>query len=108
MSATKRNSQNTYIRVIHCKVMALFEMGLVMMFLAGLLIVLGVAFFFWGLKHALVLALNSVIGFFALYAVQAYWLPELVINIWSVLIVALFGLAGLIVVLLFHWVGIWF
>lgn len=62
------------------------------------------ALFWWGLKKALWLAANSVVGFFALYAVQRL-IPTLVINIWSVLLTALFGIFGLLAVLLLHLFG---
>ncbi len=59
----------------------------------------------WGLKKAVVLALNSVVGFFALYAVQAWIMPSLVINVWSVLLTAIFGIVGFVAVILLHLVG---
>jgi hypothetical protein len=61
-----------------------------------------------GINLAIALAINSVIGFFALYAVQLFLLPSLVINIWSVAIVAILGLAGFILVLLLHGLGMFF
>lgn len=67
-----------------------------------------IALFFWGIKHALALAMNSIIGFFALYAVQAWILSNLVIGFFSVLLVALFGIVGLIFVVTLHLVGVWF
>lgn len=85
--------------------MAGIELGLVLLFIIVLVVVALAAFFFWGLKHAIALAINSVIGFFALYAVQAYALPNLVINFWSVILVAILGLLGLIVVLILHLAG---
>lgn len=87
--------------------MALIEIGLVVLFVLIVLAVALAAFFFWGLKHALLLAMNSVIGFFALYAVKAWLLPGLIINFWSVILVALLGLAGFILVLILHLFG-WF
>lgn len=82
--------------------------GLMGIFLLVMLIVAIIAFFVWGLKHAIVIAINSVIGFFALYAVQAYWLSSLVINIWSVALVAIFGIFGLVFVLILHLMGLAF
>ncbi len=58
-----------------------------------------------GLNLAITLALNSAIGFFALYAIQLFWLQNLLINIWSVAIVATLGLVGFIIVLILHGVG---
>ncbi len=62
----------------------------------------------WGLKKGLALALNSVIGFFALYAVQAWWLHDLAINLWSVLFTAILGIFGFLLVVILHLFGIWF
>ncbi len=56
----------------------------------------------WGLKRALLLSLNSVVGFFALYAVRAWLLDGLVINLWSVLLTALFGIFGFLLVIALH------
>ena len=83
----------------------MFELGLTFLFIGIVIVVVLASLFFWGLKHAIVLALNSVIGFFALYAIQAYFLPSLLINVWSVGIVALTGIVGFIIVLLLHGVG---
>jgi hypothetical protein len=71
------------------------------------LIFLG-GFLWWGFKKSLALALNSIIGFFALYAVQAFFRPELLINIWSVLLTALLGIFGFLIVLILHFTGIAF
>lgn len=86
----------------------MFEFGLVALFLLVLAVIVMAALFFWGLKHAIILAVNSVIGFFALYAVKAYLLPALVINFWSVILTAVFGIFGFIIVLLLHLLGVWF
>lgn len=63
---------------------------------------------FWTVKHALWLALNSVLGFFALYAVQAWLMPDLLINVWSVLLVSVFGIFGLILVVALSLFGLAF
>lgn len=89
-------------------IMALFEFGMVALFLLVVAVVILAALFFWGLKHAIVLALNSIIGFFALYAVKAFFLQDLVLNFWSVILVAIFGIFGFIIVLLLHFLGFWF
>lgn len=62
-------------------------------------------FLWWGLKRALVLALNSLIGFFALYGVQAWWLHDLAINSWSIIITAILGIFGFLLVLILHAFG---
>ncbi len=72
------------------------------------LVVAGVGLVLWGIKHAIALAVNSIIGYFALYAVQAFAMPDLIINIWSVLLVAVLGLVGLILVVILSMAGIWF
>jgi len=83
----------------------MFEIGLTLLFLGITVVVVLASLFFWGLKHAIALAINSVIGFFALYAVQAFLLPSLVINAWSVALVAVLGLIGLLLVLFLHGIG---
>lgn len=85
-----------------------FELGLFALFIVILVVIVGIAFFVWGLKHAIMLAVNSVIGFFALYAIQAFVWPELIINWVSILFVAIGGIIGFILVLLFHFLGWWF
>ena len=64
-----------------------------------------IGIFWWGLKYGIILALNSVIGFFALYAIQAWLRPSLVINWVSVLITAIFGIFGFLFVLIVHFLG---
>ena len=56
------------------------------------------------MKKFLILFVNSVIGFFALFAVSLM-LDTLVINTWSVLITAVGGIFGLIIVLILHLTG---
>jgi len=60
---------------------------------------------FMVLKNVFILILNSVIGFFALYAVQAWVMPSLEINFWSVMITAIGGIIGFIVVVGSHLLG---
>ncbi len=88
--------------LVRCR---MFEIGLTLLFVGIVIVVVLASLFFWGLKHAIALALNSVIGFFALYAIQAFFLPSLAINAWSVGIVALTGIIGFVVVLLLHAIG---
>ena len=83
----------------------LIDFGLIVMFVVFALIVIFAALFLWGAKYAFVLGINSIIGFFALYAVKAWLLPSLVINFWSVIVVAIFGIIGFIVVLVLHLLG---
>ena len=42
----------------------IFETSLVIVFLVALAAIAAVGFFMWGVKHAVVLAVNSIIGFF--------------------------------------------
>ena len=77
----------------------------------GLVIIIGVvalAFLIWGLKKAFKLLINSLIGFFALWLTQQLFVSTLIINIWSVLITAIFGIICYVVVLVMHFLGIWF
>jgi len=78
----------------------------ILIIIVAIILILG--FFWWGIKRALFLAINSVIGFFALYAVQAWWLKDLVINFWSVILTAILGLLGLITVVVLHLIGLAF
>lgn len=71
------------------------------------LIFLG-GFLWWGFKKSLVLAMNSVIGFFALYAVNIFINSEKLITIWSVLLTAIFGIFGFVAILILHFIGIAF
>ncbi len=73
--------------------------------LAVLVILVLIAIFVF--KRLVSLAINSVIGFFALFAAKLF-LPELTINIWSVLITAVGGIIGFIAVLIMHLAGVAF
>jgi hypothetical protein len=81
---------------------------LITAFIVILIVIFLIALFVWGLKYAILFAINSVIGFFALYAVQAFVWSDLIINIWSVALVAIGGIFGFALVLLFHLLGIFF
>ncbi len=59
------------------------------------------------LRKFLILVVNSIIGFFALFATSLF-VPALVLNIWSVLFVAIGGIIGYILVLILHFTGILF
>ena len=83
----------------------MFDGSLFLLFLGVAILVAVLAFFFSGVKHALALALNSVIGYFALYAVQVYAPDTLVLHTWSVLLVAFFGIMGFALVLFLHGIG---
>ncbi len=72
-----------------------------------ILILLLVSLLVWGLKKGVILAMNSVIGFFALHFVQIFS-PTLKINFWSVIITAIGGIIGFIVVVGLHLLNIAF
>jgi hypothetical protein len=74
----------------------------------SVLIIATLATIFWTFHHAIPLMLNSIIGFFALFAVQAYVMSDLIINIWNVILVALAGLPGFLIVIALHFFGIAF
>ena len=65
-------------------------------------ILAAIAFFMWGIKKAFELLINSLIGFFALWITKAVVVSTLVINLWSVLLVAILGIFGFAIVLLLH------
>ncbi len=78
----------------------LILVGIVLLFLLlGLL--------WWGIKTGLLLAVNSIIGFFALYAIQLV-VPSLIIDVWSVLLTAVFGIFGFAAVLILHFLHLAF
>lgn len=86
-----------------------FEFWLIGAFLGIVVVMFIVAMIVKGFHYAIALAINSIIGFFALYALKAFEVvPTLVINIWSVIIVAIFGLLGMIAVLILHGLGLFF
>lgn len=82
---------------------------LIQWIIIGTVVVVGfilTAFLLWGLKAALKLLFNSLIGFFALWITKAIFLSELVINLWSILLTAFFGIVGFVLVIIGHFVGI--
>ena len=87
----------------------IMEFSLIGVFLIILLLIILFSFFMWGVHYAIAYAINAVIGFFALYAVKAFGIfPDLVINVWSVAIVAVGGIIGFGLVLLLHGLNVWF
>lgn len=81
--------------------MALVELSV----LIALAVLVLIAIFVF--KKLVALAINSVIGFFALFAASLV-LEDLVINIWSILITAIGGIIGFLAVLIMHLTGIAF
>ncbi len=73
-----------------------------------LLVIIGVVFIVgYVFKKFFMLVINSIIGFFALFAVKLL-LPALVINLWSILFVAIGGIFGLLAVIILHLIGVAF
>ena len=74
--------------------------------IVAIIAILAAIFF---VKRFLIFLFNSLLGLFALMGWNVLF-PSLAItiNIWSVLLVALFGIVGLIFVLVFHFTGIAF
>jgi inhibitor of the pro-sigma K processing machinery len=59
-------------------------------------------------KNIGALIVNAVIGVVLLWILNLFLSPPVVINIWSVLISAIGGILGVIIVLLLHFLGIAF
>ncbi len=69
--------------------------------IALVFVVLFIAFAFWFAKNLIWFGLNSLLGLMALTGWNILF-PDVAINIWSVLLVAIFGIFGLIAVVLLH------
>ena len=76
--------------------------------LALLIVVCFVLIFFALVKRVFILAINSVIGLFALIGFNFLFDVGIKINFWSVLITAIGGIFGFIIVLAAHFIGIAF
>ena len=70
-----------------------------------IIVILAVLVFFHFVKNLFVLAINSVIGFFALFGINLFLSNPIPINFWSVIIVAIGGIFGLIIELILHFLG---
>jgi hypothetical protein len=60
------------------------------------------------LREPMLILANSVIGILAFFILNAYFHLGIAINFWSVVAVALGGVAGFLLVLLLHFLGIAF
>lgn len=60
------------------------------------------------LREPLLILANSIIGIVAFLVLNSFLHLGIVINVWSVLAVALGGLAGFLLVLLLHFLGLAF
>lgn len=101
------NNTLTFIDKTTASIHAPIPTWLIISFIGIVILVFVFTLLVKGLNIAIALALNSVIGFFALYAIQIL-IPTLVIDIWSVAIVAILGLPGFALVLLLHGLGLYF
>jgi hypothetical protein len=72
------------------------------------IVIVIVALLFYFLKSAVTLAINSVIGFFALFAVNIFLADPIPINFWTIIIIAIGGIFGFIIELVLHFLGIAF
>jgi hypothetical protein len=76
---------------------------------AGIIAIIGVIFAVFFIKRMFIFLINSIIGLLALMGWNILFPGVAVtINLWSVLLVALFGIVGLIVVVGLHLLGIAF
>lgn len=73
-----------------------------------LVVIVFVYIMFKFLKKITLLIINSVIGFFALFGVNLFLSTPIPINFWSVIIVAIGGIFGLILELILHFFGVAF
>lgn len=60
------------------------------------------------LKDPLLMVANSIIGFIALVLLNAVFNLGIAINLWSIIIVALGGIGGVILIVLLHLLGLGF
>jgi len=78
--------------------------GLIGLIIAVVLVLL----LFWVFKKVIVLIINSVIGIFALIGFNTLFNAGIKINFWSVIITAIGGIIGFIIVLAAHYLHIAF
>lgn len=78
--------------------------GLIGLIIAVVLVLL----LFWVFKKVIVLIVNSVIGIFALIGFNTLFNAGIKINFWSVIITAIGGIIGFIIVLVAHYLHIAF
>ena len=73
-----------------------------------ILAIIVVAVLFKVFRNIVGLIVNAVIGVVILWILNLFLSPPVAINIWSVLISAIGGIAGVIIVLALHFLGIAF
>jgi hypothetical protein len=76
--------------------------------IALVIVIILVVLFFWLIKKTFILAINSVIGLFALFGFNFLFNAGIEINIWSVLITAIGGIIGFIIIVAAHFLHIAF
>lgn len=75
----------------------------------GIIAILAIIVSIFFVKRMVILLINSIIGLFALMGWNILFpMQAVAINVWSVLLVALFGIVGLIIVVGLHLLGIAF
>lgn len=70
-----------------------------------IIVIVLVVLLFSFVKNIFFLIINSVIGFFALYGINFFLSDPIPINFWSVIIVAVGGVFGLVIELILHFLG---
>jgi len=79
----------------------LFWQGLLALIIVALIILLILKI----VKKVFILIINSIIGIFALIGFNTLFHANIVINFWSVIITAIGGIIGFIVVVGMHYLG---
>ncbi|MBU1975522.1 MAG: pro-sigmaK processing inhibitor BofA family protein [Nanoarchaeota archaeon] len=77
---------------------------LITLILIGIFVIIMFTIF----KKVLKLILNAIIGLVALFAFNAVFGTDVAVNFWSVVITALGGIVGFIVVIVLHFLGVAF
>jgi len=73
-----------------------------------ILAIIVVAVLFKVFRNIVGLVVNAVIGVVILWLLNLFLTPPVAINIWSILISAIGGIAGVIIVIVLHFLGIAF
>ncbi|MBU1199474.1 MAG: pro-sigmaK processing inhibitor BofA family protein [Nanoarchaeota archaeon] len=73
--------------------------------IALVIVVILLLLFFKLVKTVIILIINSVLGLFALFGFNFLFNETIAINVWSVLITAVGGLIGFIIVTAAHFLG---
>lgn len=77
--------------------------------IVGLILAIVVAVLLYKvLKGATGLLVNAVVGVVVLWILGLFISPPVIINLWSVLIAAIGGLPGVVIVIVLHFLGIAF